>query len=194
MKTKLFKIAAAGIFAAISVILAGLIHIPLFPAVAFLEYDPADIPIIIVTAAFGFPYGIAMTAAVAIIQGLTVSASSGWIGIVMHFVATGSFVTAFSAVLKAFGFRSKIIRSENTSKKYLLALIIGSLVGTVTWTVMMALWNAVLTPYFMHMKLSDILPLYPFIIAFNLIKSTLNGAIACILMLPLKKVLKEYSL
>lgn len=32
---------------AISVVFVSLIHFPIFPAAAFLEYDPADIPILI---------------------------------------------------------------------------------------------------------------------------------------------------
>ena len=47
------KVVKMGMMVAISVALVYFIHFPIFPAVAFLEYDPADIPILIGTFAFG---------------------------------------------------------------------------------------------------------------------------------------------
>ena len=46
---------------AISIVLVYLIHFPIFPAVAFLEYDPADISILIGTFAFGPAAGVLLT-------------------------------------------------------------------------------------------------------------------------------------
>ena len=45
---KTIVIARLGVMAALSVVLAALFHFPLFPAASFLEYDPADIPILLV--------------------------------------------------------------------------------------------------------------------------------------------------
>ena len=41
------RLAKMAMLVAISIVLVALIHVPIFPAVAFLEYDPADIPILI---------------------------------------------------------------------------------------------------------------------------------------------------
>lgn len=41
-----------GMLVAIAIVLVYFIHFPIFPAVAFLEYDPADIPILMGTFAF----------------------------------------------------------------------------------------------------------------------------------------------
>ena len=71
--------------AALSVILVAMIHIPVF--LPFLEYDPADIPIFITTFAFGPLVGFILTVIVAVLQGITVSASAGIIGIMMHIFA-----------------------------------------------------------------------------------------------------------
>ena len=46
------KLAKMAMLVAISIVLVYLIHFPIFPAAAFLEYDPADIPILIGTFAF----------------------------------------------------------------------------------------------------------------------------------------------
>ena len=77
------KIAKMGVLAAISIILVYFVRFPIFPAVPFLEYDPADIPILIGGFAFGPLAGILLTVIVSVIQGLTVSAASGIYGILM---------------------------------------------------------------------------------------------------------------
>ena len=55
------KLAKMGMLVAISIVLVAIIHFPIFPAVAFLEYDPADIPILIGTFAFGPVAGLLLT-------------------------------------------------------------------------------------------------------------------------------------
>ena len=86
------KLAKMGMLVAISIVLVAIIHFPIFPAVAFLEYDPADIPILIGTFAFGPVAGLLLTIVTAVVQGVTVSAQSGLYGILMHIIATGAFV------------------------------------------------------------------------------------------------------
>ena len=84
------KLTTMAILTALSVCFVALIHFPIFPAVAFLEYDPADIPILICGFAFGPAAGFIVTLIAAFIQGFTVSAQSGIYGIIMHIVATGA--------------------------------------------------------------------------------------------------------
>ena len=50
---KLGRLAKLGLLAALSIVLVFFIHFPIFPTAKFLEYDPADIPIMIATFAFG---------------------------------------------------------------------------------------------------------------------------------------------
>ena len=52
-KLKNVRLAKMAMLVALAVVLVMLIHFPIFPAVAFLEYDPADIPILIGAFAFG---------------------------------------------------------------------------------------------------------------------------------------------
>lgn len=85
---KLGRLAKLGLLAALSIVLVFFIHFPIFPTAKFLEYDPADIPIMIATFAFGPWYGLMTTIVVAVVQGLTVSASGGIYGIIMHIIAT----------------------------------------------------------------------------------------------------------
>ena len=53
MKISTRQIATMAMLAAISIVLVSIVHFPLFPAAPFLEYDPADVPILIGTFAFG---------------------------------------------------------------------------------------------------------------------------------------------
>ena len=99
-KSKNMKLAKMAMLVAISIVLVVIIHFPIFPAVAFLEYDPADIPILIGTFAFGPGAGIVLVIVTSVIQGLTVSAQSGVYGIIMHILAT----TALAAVMELMPF------------------------------------------------------------------------------------------
>ncbi|KXL54090.1 riboflavin transporter RibU [Anaerotignum neopropionicum] len=147
--------------AAISVVLVAVIHFPLIPAAAFLEYDPADIPILIGAFAFGPVAGLLLAIVVSVIQGITVSAASGPIGIVMHIFATGA--CAFVA--------GSIYKRNKTRKNAVIALIAGALVQTVAMVIM----NMIFTPLFMNVPLEKVIGmLVPIIIPFNLLKAGIN--------------------
>lgn len=158
------KLTTMAMLVAVSVILLYAVHFPVFPAAPFLEYDPADIPIFIGTFLFGPAAGFAITVAAAVIQGLTVSAGSGIIGILMHIVATGSFVLVSGS----------IYRRVHTFKGAMFAL----LCGTLTMTVMMCVWNVIMTPIFMGAPREAVISmLVPVIIPFNLIKAGGNSLV-----------------
>ena len=151
------------VLGAISVVLVWLIHFPIFPAVAFLEYDPADIAILICGFSFGPVAGICVTIVAAIIQGLTVSASSGIYGVVMHIIATSAFVLT-SAI---------IYRKHKTKKTAIIAICFGVL----AMTIVMIPANLFITPFFMGCERSLVISLLPFIVGFNAIKAGVNGTI-----------------
>ena len=74
MNTK--KLTAMALLAALSIILVYLIHFPIFPAASFLEYDPADIPLMIAGFVFGPISALLVCAVTCAIQAMTVSAAS----------------------------------------------------------------------------------------------------------------------
>ena len=158
------KLAKMGMLVAISIVLVALIHFPIFPAVAFLEYDPADIPILIGTFAFGPLAGLLLTFVTAVIQGLTVSAQSGLYGILMHFIATGTFVLVAGNIY---------CRGQKTRKK----AIIGLLCGMAAMILIMIPANLTITPLFMGMPREAVIPFMPFIVGFNAIKAGINGLV-----------------
>ena len=194
---QVLKITLAGVFSALSVVLALLIHFPIFPPVPFLEYDPADVTIYLMTIVLGPAYGIGMTVAVSVIQGLTVSSASGWVGIVMHIVATGSFVAAESVVL---WFAKKMRANANENEKRVAPLVsslgaaVSIVAGVAAVTGVMALWNLFLTPFFMGIPRSAVLELYPYIIAFNVIKPLINGVVAFALYKAAGRIIVKYEI
>ena len=85
---------------ALSIVLVYVIHFPLIPAAPFLEYDAADVPVLIGAMMLGPVSGLVTLLAVCLIQALTVSAASGWIGFMMHFIASSVLVLISSLIYK----------------------------------------------------------------------------------------------
>ncbi|MEG1016956.1 MAG: ECF transporter S component, partial [Oscillospiraceae bacterium] len=63
------RIVRLGMLGALGVVLALIIHFPIFPAASYLEYDPADVPIFIAAFLYGPWYGVALTVVVSFVQG-----------------------------------------------------------------------------------------------------------------------------
>ena len=171
---KTAKVAKLGVLAAISIVLVAIIHIPIFPAVSFLEYDPADIPILLGTFALGPAAGILLTIVVSVIQGVTVSAASSWYGIVMHVIATGAYVAVAGTIYKM----------HKSKKTAIIALI----AGTAAMTLVMIPANLGLTPIYLQMvgvpaeaALPTVKTLLGWIVLFNFIKAGINSVLTFVL-------------
>ena len=156
------KLVVMALLVAISVVLIYAIRFPLVPAAAFLEYDPADIPILIGALAYGPVAGVMLTVVASLIQGLTVSAGSGWYGIIMHIIATSTLVVVASSV-----YRFKHTRTGG---------IIGLVLGTLSMGLIMMPANHFITPLFTGWPVEAVdALLLPGILPFNLIKAGLNS-------------------
>ena len=174
------KVAVMGIMAALSVVLVFLVHFPIFPAAPFLEYDPADIPILIATFAYGPVSGLVVTAVASVVQGVTVSAQSGVYGILMHVISTGSFVLTTGL----------IYRARHDRRGAGIAIICGVLVSAAV----MAVANLIVTPLFMGVPVEAVKAmLLPVIVPFNLIKSGINGAVTFFLYKPASGLIKGHK-
>ena len=176
-KKKTLKLVKMGMLVAISIILVYVIHLPIFPAVPFLEYDPADIPILIGTFAFGPFTGLLLSIATSIIQGITVSANSGLYGILMHIIATSTLVII-----------AGLIYCRNKTRK---AAIIGLLCGMLAMAMVMVVANLIITPLFMGVTQEVVWGLMPFIVGFNLIKAGINGLVTFFLYKRISEFLHE---
>jgi len=171
------KLAKMGMLAAISIVLVYLVHFPIFPAVPYLEYDPADVAIFMGAFAFGPLAGLGLTFVTAVIQGFTVSAQSGIYGIVMHFLATGSFVLV-----------AGYLYNRGKSRK---SAVIALTCGTLIMTIVMGIANLIVTPFYTGMPVAAIVGLMPYILGFNLIKAGVNSVITFLLYKRISKFLHK---
>lgn len=160
--------------ASLSFVLVLLINFPILPAVPFMKYDPADIPILIGSFLFGPIGGLILTAIVSVIQGLFISTDGGPIGIIMHFLATGTF-----ALVAGY-----IYQRTRTKQSAIIGLICGSL----SMTFVMVLCNLILTPIFLGAPMEKVIELLlPAIIPFNLIKANINAIITYFIYKPISR-------
>lgn len=165
---------------AVSIVLVYFIHLPLIPGVAFLEYDPADIPVLIGALMLGPVSGLVILLAVCLIQMLTVSASSGIIGFFMHFIASSVLVLIPTLIYRR--------------KKSIVSLIIGLVLGVIGMTVVMIPLNLVFTGIFMGTGVKAVASmLIPAIIPFNLAKASINAVVTFAVFTPISQVLKKYT-
>ena len=160
---KTLKLVKMAMLVAVSIALVAIIHLPIIPAVSFLEYDPADIPILIGAFAFGPGAGVLLTVVTSLIQGFTVSAGSGPYGIIMHIIATSTLTLVAGGIY-----------SRNKSKK---SALIGIICGTIAMAVVMFFANLVITPLFTGWPRAAVMELMPFIILFNILKAGINGIV-----------------
>ena len=171
------KISRLAVLSALSIILMFMVRFPLIPAAPFLEYEPGDVPALIAAFLFGPGAGLLVTLVVSIIQAVTVSAASGWIGAIMHFVATGTMVVVAGFIYKRFhNFNGAVV-----------ALVFGSLCMT---TVMVPL-NLFFTTKFMSVPVETVRAMiFPIIVPFNLLKATLNSFLTVIVYKPMGNFLR----
>ena len=171
------KLVTLAMLAGLSIVLMYLVRFPIIPGASFLEYDMADVPILIGTFLFGPVSGLILVAIVSVVQGLTVSAASGWIGILMHLIATGTFVIVTGL----------IYRWIQTRKGAVWGLVMGS----IAMTAIMIPLNLIFTVMFLGVPYDVVVAmLLPAIIPFNLAKAGINSALTFFVYKPVSKVMK----
>ncbi len=166
------KLTVMAMLVAVSVILVWLIHFPLFPTAAFLEYDPADIPILIGTFAYGPVAGLLLTVAASAVQALTVSIQSGIYGFLMHVISTSLLAVTAGIIYH--------LRHSRVGATVALTC------GTLAMGLGMLLANHFITPIFMGVPTAmvDGMLLTVFL-PFNLIKAGLNSLVTFLIYKPI---------
>ena len=163
-----------GMLTALSLVLIILINFPILPAVPFMKYDPADVPILIGTFLFGTSGGLILTVLVSILQGQFISGDGGPIGILMHILATGSFVLVAGT----------IYQKTRTKTAACVALVCGA----AAMTAVMVFCNLIFTPLFLGAPMEKVVELLlPAIIPFNLIKAGINAVITWFVYKPISR-------
>jgi len=176
------KLSCMAVLAALSVVLVSFVHIPMPAPISFLEYDPADVPILICGFAFGPWSALLVTVVAALIQGLTVSAQSGIYGIIMHILASGAFCVV-----------SAIVYAKHKTKKH---AVFGLFCGAASRVMIMFFGNLIITPYFMLGAVNPdtvrvVLDLMPFILLFNFGVTVVNGLLTFLLYKRISPILHK---
>lgn len=178
-RSKIQKLTTMGILVAISIVLIFLLRIP-FPAAPFLEYDAGDIPVLIGGFIYGPLAGIIITVIASVVQALTVSSVSGWIGCFMHIFATSALVGIAGIVY--------------SKKKTLKWAIIGLICGSLAMTAIMILLNLILDPLFYGMPIDTVKQLIvPALLPFNLLKAGINSLITLLIYKSVGKLLNHIA-
>lgn len=148
--------------------------------VGFLQMDLKDTVICIGGFIFGPLAAAVIAIVVAVVEMFTVS-DTGIIGLIMNVLATVAFCCTASFVYK-----------KVHSKK---GAVIGLALGTVCLTVVMLLWNYLITPIYMEMDRSVVAAMLPTVfLPFNLVKGGLNMAVILLLYKPVVTALRRARL
>ncbi len=146
----------------------------------FLTLDFKDVIIAIASLLFGPIPGVIISVIVSFIEMITVS-STGPIGLLMNILATCSFVVPMSIIYK--------------NKKKLSGAITGAIAGVLCMTVIMILWNWLITPLYMGVPRETVVAmLLPVFLPFNLIKAAMNAAATVLLYKPVVTALRKAKL
>ena len=148
--------------------------------VGFLQMDLKDTVICIGGFIFGPLAAAVIAIVVAVVEMFTVS-DTGIIGLIMNVLATVAFCCTASFVYK-----------KVHSKK---GAVIGLALGTVCLTVVMLLWNYLITPIYMEMDRAVVAAMLPTVfLPFNLVKGGLNMAVILLLYKPVVTALRRTRL
>lgn len=163
------KVVSLGMFCALAYVVMLVGRFPI-GFLDFLKYDPKDVIIAIV----GFIYGplstIVVAGIVSFIEMFTVS-NTGWIGFVMNMLGSIAFASVAALIYK--------------KGKSMLSGLIGVIAGTVCMTIVMVLWNYLITPLYMGIPREVVAGMLASVfLPFNLIKGGINAAITIILYKP----------
>ena len=154
----------------------------MLPQVAnFLQMDLKDTVICIGGFLFGPLSAAIISIVVAVVEMFTVS-DTGPIGCIMNVLATCAFTCTAAFVYKKFHTRK--------------GAVIGLALGTVCLTVVMLLWNYLITPIYMEMDREQVVVpmLLPVFLPFNLVKGGLNMALTLLIYKPVVTALRKARL
>ncbi len=148
--------------------------------VSFLTFDFKDVFISILSLLYGPAYGVMSAAVVALLELVTVS-DTGWYGLVMNFLSSGTFALAIGLVYKY--------------KRTFYGAILAVVTGVVSMVTVMMLANLFITPFYMGVVRTAVISLIPsLLLPFNLCKGVMNAAVMLLLYKPVVSLLRKTKL
>ena len=146
----------------------------------FLDMDFKDVIIIIGGFLFGPISAVAIAVVSSLIEMLTIS-DTGFYGFFMNVVSSCAYACVASAFYK-----------KNRSMK---SAVIGLIAGCLSMTVLMILWNYIITPIYLGYPRERVAAmLVPVFLPFNLLKSGINAALTILLYKPVVVGLRKARL
>lgn len=177
MKFNTKQLAMIGMLCALAYIVVALIRIPV---VSFLKYEPKDVIVVMGGFMFGPLASFAISAIVSLVEMVTIS-DTGIIGCVMNLISTCAFACTAAFIYK--------------KKRTLPGAVIGLGVGVAVMTVIMLLWNYLITPLYMGYPRDAVAAmLVPVFFPFNLLKGGLNAGITLLIYKPVVRALRRAHL
>ncbi len=169
----------AAMFAALAYMVMLVGRIPI-TSVDFLKYDPKDVILVISGFVLGPMPCLTITAVVALIEMLTVSAT-GPIGLLMNILSSAAFACPAAAIYRR--------------RHDLRGALIGLGAGVVCMVGVMLLWNYFVTPLYMGYPRAAVAAMLPTVfLPFNLVKALINAALAVLIYKPVSRALKAAGL
>ena len=146
----------------------------------FLTYEPKDVILTIGAFIYNPIAGLVMSLVVCLVEMVTVS-STGFIGLLMNFLASAVFVGVASVIYHR--------------KKTIARAIIGLVAGAAAMTAVMLLWNYIMTPIYMGVPREAVVSMIPtLLLPFNAIKAALNASLVLLLYKPVVTALRKAKL
>ena len=176
---KTSRLTVTAMLCALAFVAVAALRVPITP-VEFLKYEPKDV----IIAIGGFLYGpvtaLVISLIVSLIEMVSIS-TTGWIGFLMN-VLSSAFFCCTAAL---------IYRKNRT----LGGAVLGLCVGVAAMSIVMLLWNYLITPLYMQTSRADVAAmLLPIILPFNLLKGCLNAALTALLYRPVVQGLRRAKL
>ena len=155
------------IMSALGVIFMIFVRFPLIPQVSYLIYDLGDIPAMIAGLLAGPIHGLLTLLVICLLQLFTANSSGFW-GLLMHFVSSGALVLVPALLWKW--------------KKDNRVLIVSLFLATIVLVGIMIPFNLLVTPIFSGVPVEQVWEMIlPVLIPFNALKGAISGVITFIL-------------
>jgi len=181
------KLAVSGMLIAVAFVLTMLTSV--FKVAGFLSLDLKDVALSIIALLFGPIYGLISVVAVALLEFATIS-STGWYGLVMNAISSGTFVLVCGLIYKY--------------KRNFSGAIIATSITIVSVTAVMLLANIFITPQYLFLigaaptievaKNIVMGMLATVLLPFNLFKTIMNASIMLLIYKPFTSSLKSTGL
>lgn len=173
---KLRRLTAVAMFCALAYICMFVFRIK----VSFLTFDAKDAVITTGAMFFGPLTALVSSAVVALLELITVS-DTGIYGCIMNFISSAAFSVTASLIYK---YRRKLSGA--------ITALAGAVVAMVAC---MMVANLLITPFYMHVTVSDVRGLIPTLLfPFNLTKGFLNASLVLLLYKPVMRALRASGL